>query len=405
MLDSRDLVIVGAGLVGLCAALAMQSPGRSITILEAGELDAKPGGGLNARSIALSLSSVKIFQALGIWSQIESAACAIETIHISSRGQFGVSRLRAKELQLDALGYVIENESLIGCLLDAVDNIDGVDLQQGVNLKSLVPADRLSIQCDRKGRTLQYQAAMLLVADGAKSTTRDLLGIDNQLVEYGQFAMITNLEVSRAKPSMAFERFLDTGPLALLPLGENKYSCIWTLTPQMAEYFIDCPEQEFIGELQRQFGYRLGYIDHIGERHVFPIQRICAQQLYRGRSVLLGNSANSLHPVAGQSFNLALRDIAALYDVFAAQELGALSGNEFEALADKYQQLRKHEQQEVIRLGDGLIGLFSNNFPGLGPVRGLGLALLDVLPPLKAQVAMAGMGMAGTGSHMLRGRL
>jgi 2-octaprenyl-6-methoxyphenol hydroxylase len=401
----RDIAIIGGGLVGLCAALALQHSKRSITIIEAGNLEQVPAGGLNARSIALSASSVQIFRALGIWPQIEARAAPIRHIHISSRGRWGVTRLQAAEYQVDAMGYVIENQALGRCLLDAVEASGNIKLQQKAEFESIAQQATVSIGYRKNGRLQQLEARLALIADGALSPARAALGIGHQTIDYGQAVVISNVEVSKPKVDTAYERFTPQGPLAMLPLGGKRYACVWTLTPSQAAQACVQDEVEFGVALQDCFGFRLGLIEAVGKRFSIPIQRTRADALQCGRCLLVGNAANALHPVAGQSFNLSLRDIACLYELLSESSLVDLDANGFAALADEYEMLRLQEQRQVISYGDGLVTLFSNELPLFDHLRAAGLSLLDLVPALKAQAALAGMGMTFGGNRLLRGHL
>ena len=401
----RDIAIIGGGLVGLCAALVLQHAKRSVTIIEAANLEQVKAEGLNARSIALSASSVQIFRALGIWQQIEAQAAPIRQIHVSSRGRWGVTRLQATEYQLDALGYVIESQALGRCLLDAVEASSQIKLQQNAVFESITQDTTVNIAYRRNRRLTRLEAKLALIADGAHSPARAALGIGHQTIDYGQAVVISNVEVSKPKTDTAYERFTAQGPLAMLPLGGKRYACVWTLTPQLAAQACAQDDAEFGAALQDCFGFRLGLIERVGERFSIPIQRTRADALQSGRCLLVGNAANALHPVAGQSFNLALRDIACLYELLSDQSPADFDAGKFDALADEYEMLRLQEQRQVIRYGDGLVTLFSNELPLFDHLRAAGLGLLDLLPALKAQAALAGMGMTFGGNRLLRGHL
>ncbi len=211
--------------------------------------------------------------------------------------------------------------------------------------------------------------------------------------------------MSAAKADTAYERFTAQGPLAMLPLGGKRYACVWTQGQQQAAVSETLPDDEFIAALQDCFGYRLGRIERAGTRFSFPIQRTRAEALHAARCLLIGNAANALHPVAGQSFNLALRDVACLYELLFATDLATLTMEQAEAVGEAFQAERTPEQQQVIRYGDALVTLFSNQLPLFDQARAAGLGLLDVLPALKAQAAYSGMGMSFGGNRLLRGHL
>ena len=400
----RDIAIIGGGLVGLCAGLVLQHPDRRVSIVEAGNLEQSRSDGLNARSIALSASSVQIFRALGIWAKIEAQATPIRHIHVSSRGRWGVTRLQAGDYQLDALGYVIESHALGQCLLDAVDGSDNIKLEQNAGFESITQDAAVTIGYRKNKRRQKLQARLALIADGANSQARAALGIGHQSFDYGQAVVISNVEVSQPKVDTAYERFTPQGPLAMLPLGGKRYACVWTLAPEQASTVCIGDDAEFSAALQACFGFRLGLIERVGKRFSIPIQRTRADTLHCGRCLLIGNAANALHPVAGQSFNLSLRDIASLHELLCEHDLAEFD-DELRQVAQDYEMLRTEEQRRVIGYGDGLVTLFSNELPLFDHLRAAGLGLLDLVPALKTQAAFAGMGMTFGGNRLLRGRL
>lgn len=400
----RDIAIIGGGLVGLCAALVLQHPGRRVSIIEAGNLEQSRAGGLNARSIALAASSVQVFRALGIWSQIEARAAPIRHIHVSSRGHWGVTRLRAEDYRLDALGHVIENQALGRCLLDAVKDRDNITLEQNAEFESIDQGAAVTIGYRKNKGKQALKARLALIADGAHSPARAALGIGYESHDYGQAVVICNVEVGKPETDTAYERFTPQGPLAMLPLGGKRYACVWTLALDQASEVCNLDDTEFSAALQDCFGFRLGLIERIGERFSIPIQRTRAESLNSGRCLLIGNAANALHPVAGQSFNLSLRDIACLHELLCERPLADLD-DELSQLATDYGVLRADEQRRIIRYGDGLVTMFSNELPLLNVVRAASLGLLDLVPPLKTQAALTGMGMTFGGNRLLRGHL
>jgi 2-octaprenyl-6-methoxyphenol hydroxylase len=400
-----DIAIIGGGLVGLSAALALQNPGRLISVLESSTLLQREATGLNARSIALSYSSVQIFKALGLWQEIKKQSSPIKTIHISSRGRWGVTRLRASDYDLDAMGYVIESQKLTAILVERVRQSKLISLQTSAEFESLEISEQVKLQyrCDKKPRKLS--ASLVLIADGAQSSARSCLGIEHDRIDYEQAAIITNVEVSKPLPGAAYERFTDDGPLAMLPLGGSRYACVWTHNPASTEGLMQLDDRQFAESLQQGFGFRLGFIERVGQRYSFPLHRTKALELAKNRCLLIGNAANTLHPVAGQGLNLALRDVASLSHLLESQAVQTFDEQSIIRLLDEYDSLRTVEQRSVARLGDGLVSLYSNDLPVLKQIRAGALALLDIIPPVKTEVAMSGMGFGFTGNPMLRGRL
>ena len=401
----HDIAIIGGGPVGLCAALALRQALPRVAVIEAAELRRAEATGLNARSIALSWSSRQIFRALGIWSPIEQAAAPINHIHISARGRWGVTRLAAADYELDALGFVIESQALMRCLLDAVDADEGIELLEAAAFEAIDDGDPVQVSYRQQDDVHPLSARLALIADGAQSAARAALGIGHETLDYGQSVLICNVEIGGPRDGWAFERFTPQGPLAMLPLGGRRYACVWTLDPNGAEATAGLDDDAFCAALQEAFGYRLGIIERSGARFVLPIRRTRAETLHRGRCIVIGNAANALHPVAGQGFNLALRDVAWLYEALCDRTADGVDDTALDGLGAAFQALRDREQLRVIGYGDGLVSLFSNRLPLVDTARAAALGLLDLVPALKAQAALSGMGMAFGGNRLLRGRL
>jgi 2-octaprenyl-6-methoxyphenol hydroxylase len=399
-----DIAIVGGGLVGLCAALALQQPQRRVTVIEAGNFEAPSGAGLASRSIALSTSSVQILRALQLWPRLAPQAAAIRQIHVSARGRWGVTRLRASDYELDALGYVVENRDLTECLYQAVKASEHIELHQQAVFESIDQNAGVNVGYRHQAQSKSMAADLALIADGARSPARAALGIGHRDIDYAQTVVISNVEVDRPLEDTAYERFTTAGPLAMLPLGGKRYACVWTLKADMAEQLCAADDADFIAGLQDCFGYRLGVIERASQRFSLPLRRTRADALKLGSCLLLGNAANALHPVAGQSFNLSLRDIACLYELLCERAPDARASIDLERLGDAYARQRAREHRQVIGYGDGLVNLFSNDLPLLGHARAAGLALLDLLPALKTQAAFSGMGLTFGGNRLLRGR-
>lgn len=405
----ESIAIVGGGLIGLCAALALQhtsqQSGRNVSVIESSSLlpGEKDPTGLNTRSIALSYASVQIFKALDIWNEVKHLAAPIRTIHISSKGHWGVSRLKASDYELDALGYVIESQLLGNCLLEKINQSKTISLFSRSTFESIEVDENVQLSYKGPEGVNSLQADLVLIADGAQSKARESLGIEHETIDYAQSAIITNVCFDKPIAAAAYERFTESGPLAMLPLGHNRYACVWTCKPNAALELMELGDAEFIQSLQQCFGFRLGFIEQVGKRFSFPLQRTEAKSLTGNRSVVIGNAANALHPVAGQGFNLGLRDIASLQGLLAGQSIA--DSQSLSQLLTAYEQLRQSEQTQVIRLGDGLVSLFSNDLPVLNHLRSGALGLLDIMPALKSEVALSGMGLATGGNPMMRGHL
>ncbi len=402
-----DIVIAGGGMVGVSLALQLGAslPAQTrITLVESFELpdpDSDPLSryhpSFDVRSTALSYSSRQIYSRLGIWDRLEQRCAPIETIHVSTRGRFGSTVMSAADHQWEALGYVIENGWLGNVLVQALHDMGRVEL---IAPASVVDANfeedglRLSVE----GREEPLETDLLVVADGAGSVLRDRLGIAALEKPYEQCALVANVATAQPHAGCAFERFTDEGPLALLPLlpgpaGEQRSALVWTLPPERAQQLQDCPDAEFLASLQDRFGYRLGRLLQVGQRSAYPLALVQAQEQVRRHAVVMGNAAHALHPVAGQGFNLALRDIASLAAVLAeGLAQGDCVGDLH--LLDRYRARQAADQAQTIAFSDRVPGLFMQSDPLLGLGRDLALAGMDIFKPLKGAFVRHAAGMA-----------
>ncbi len=412
MSDQRDIVIAGGGMAGISLALQLAHSLPSsvrIALVENFPLPAAQSAGqyhpsFDARSTALSYSSQLIYQRLGLWPALEQHACPIETIHVSNRGRFGSTLMRAQDYGWPALGHVVENAWLGRCLAGALHEQAGqdaaaIEVISPARVDSARAADgRLELSIAGE-RAQVLRADLLVVADGANSGLRESLGMAASEKSYGQHALIANIASARPHNGCAFERFTRDGPLALLPLpgvsgAPRRSALVWTLDPAQCAHYRDCPENEFLDALQQRFGYRLGRLQQVGERHSYPLSLVRASEQVRQSVVVMGNAAHALHPVAGQGFNLALRDVAVLADTLAAA-MAAGEGVGDLAVLQRYEQAQREDQQRTISFSDYLPAVFSRTDPLLGLVRDLALSGLDVLPALKQRFVRRAAGVAG----------
>ncbi|MEE4145608.1 MAG: 2-octaprenyl-6-methoxyphenyl hydroxylase [Halieaceae bacterium] len=408
MKNYRDIVIAGGGMVGASLALQLAAilPSHiSICLvegfplpqpLEQGRLEYHPS--FDARSTALSYSSRLIYEKIDFWGELQKWLCPIESIHVSSRGRFGSSLLRADDYGWAALGYVVENAWLGNALIQALYRQNRVEIMSPARVQAATPDGsgmRLALE---GGPDPVIHTALLLVADGATSGLREQLGVTVREKPYNQHALIANVAFARPHSGCAYERFTDRGPLALLPLlasktGEHRSALVWSLPPDQAGRLQACSTDEFLQTLQDRFGYRLGRLLEVGERHCYPLALMQSSEQVRQAVVVMGNAAHALHPVAGQGFNLALRDVAELAAVLAGgvargQAVGDL------ALLQQYLRRQQSDQSRTIEFSDRLPGLFMESDPLLGLARDLALSGLDILPPLKREFVRHAAGVA-----------
>ena len=396
MAEQRDIVIAGGGMVGISLALELGRvlpAATRITLVEGFALpppadrvpDYHPS--FDARSTALGYGSQLIYRDMGLWPALQRWLCPITTIHVSSRGHFGSTLLRAADYGWQALGHVVENPWLGQALLHALREQGRVELLNPAKVVAATPVSGgVELALDGAAPS-RVQAALLVVADGADSGLRQRLGVSSSEKPYRQHALICNVATAQPHAGCAFERFTDEGPLALLPLlpaagAGNRSALVWTLPPERAEQLLACADSEFLAALQQRFGYRLGRLLQVGSRQSYPLAlRHCEEQVRSG-VVVMGNAAHALHPVAGQGFNLALRDIAALGRVLASAAAAGESPGALSVL-QRYREQQRADQRRTIQFSDRLPALFMHADPMLALARDLALSGLDWAAPLK----------------------
>ena len=385
-----NLAIVGGGLVGASLALALQAGARErgwkIVLIEPFAPGDTYQPSYDARSSALSFGARRIYERLGLWQQITQRAEPILHIQVSDRGRFGAARLSAIEEGVPALGYVVENAWLGQCLWQALD-------PEVISWR--VPAEVRSMQAVAGGYRLslsdetELECDLAVLADGGRSSLREQLGVSVHQRPYDQSALIANISPSEAHGGQAFERFTEHGPMALLPLPDNRCALVWTRTGDDTQRLAALDERGFLSELQDVFGYRLGRLCQVGARHVYPLALIEADEQVRSHLVVLGNAAHSLHPIAGQGFNLSLRDADALARTLleSDQAPGEL------ATLQRYRARQQLDQQLTVGFSDKVTRLFGSTASAVTTGRNLGLLGLDLLPPAKRWFARQAMGL------------
>jgi 2-octaprenyl-6-methoxyphenol hydroxylase len=369
-----DIVIVGGGPIGAAVAIALRDSRFTVLVLEARH-DA--GSSNDARTLAMSHGSRLILERLGIWPQIEPAT-PIESIHVSQRGGFGRTLLSAQEAGLPALGYVVRYAGLQQAFGRAVESTR-VTLFAGAEVTGMESTpDGVHIEFRRHGVPQSIAARLLIIADGGASAG---LRADAtvKVREYGHDAVVGLVETSQPHGGRAYERFTPDGPVALLPF-ENRYALVWTADPETADRLIALPAAEFLENLQQHFGDRAGRFVSVEARARFPLTLRYASDPVLLRAVMLGNAAQALHPIAGQGFNLGLRDAWELGEILLRH--GTSDPGSTECLSD-YRATRRPDRLRGIALTHSLVKIFSNDFIPLRAARGAALSLLELAPPAK----------------------
>lgn len=362
--EQVDVLIVGGGLTGAALMLALVGMGLRIRLVEAHGFNERISTNFDARTLALAPASMRILQMLGVWPQLLTHATPISSIHVSQTQRFG--RALMNYSADNPAGFVVEMQHINSTLHHLLE------------YKNIIaPATLVSLDCQSGRAVIKEQeaehtitAGLVVAADGARSTVRQLAGLPVNLKNYHQQAIVANIAINRSHHNRAWERFTATGAIALLPMSDNRLALVWALPPNDASQLMAMTDSDFLKQLQQAFGYRPGRFIKVGKRSMYPLQQAIMPKQTAWPLVFVGNAAHSLHPVAGQGFNLGLRDVAVLAQCINQYGLNA-------DMLSHYQAMREYDQTAIIHLTDGLIQAFTSSLPGLGMLRGLGLLAFD----------------------------
>lgn len=398
----QEVIIVGGGMVGLSLALMLAKAKIAVKLLEAiqypnyEDADLAPyHSSFDARNSALSRRSVQIYQELGLWDVLQQHATPILQVHITEQGSFGKARLLAEQEKVENFGQVIENAWLGRVLLTQVRQQPLIELIDGVQVTALTQdQDYAYIKALRGQQPLSLQAKLLIAADGRDSFCRQALGIGVDEHDYDQVAIVTTVQTSKPHQQVGFECFSPLGPLALLPLpGEYRRSVVWPVKKGTEQEWLgDDNDQHFLAALQQAYGDRAGKFQKTGKRFSYPLSQVLAEKQASGRVVLMGNAAHTIHPVAGQGFNLCMRDAYVLVRSLTEQLAKSSDIGEPRMLL-AYEAARLTDQQRVIKFCDSVVRGFSNQNPILKLIRNTGLLAFDVVPGIKPLIANYAMGL------------
>jgi 2-octaprenyl-6-methoxyphenol hydroxylase len=396
-----DVAIVGGGMVGASLAAALIGSGRRLILIESAPFGTAAQPSFDERTTALGNASRRIFEGLAVWDSIAPEAAAIRTIHVSEAGRFGFARLAAPEQGVEAFGYVVANRCIGAALWQRLRTAPDLTLQAPARVENLtVTAGGVRFTVvNASGSAVPVAARLLVAADGAHSQIRAAAGIGTEVVDYDQVAVVANISADRAHEGNAYERFTPAGPVAVLPRHDGGLAVIWACRPERAQALRVLAEDAYLAELQSQFGWRAGRFVRAGPRSAYPLRLTRATASVATRTVLIGNAAQALHPVAGQGFNLGLRDAAMLAEVIAgtAGDAGA------PAALRQFVDWRARDRRGVVRFTDGLIRLFGDSRPGAALLRNLGLLMFDLTPPAKSALARVSAGFGGPTPRLARG--
>jgi len=378
-----DIIIIGGGMVGGALAYTLSKGPWQIALI-----DATGPANEDTRLIALNEGSCCLFKNSGIWPDLAPYAAPIQQIHVSHQGHFGIARIEAHELGLDTLGHVVPASHINSALFTALHTAENIKLFCPATLKTLTQdADTVTISIDTAQGTEEYTANIVIGADGSHSTVRELLGISTQEIDYQQSALVTITQLARDHKNIAYERFQEEGAIAMLPLTGTQAATIWTASNTHIRHLMQLNDTEFLQQLQQQFGYRLGRLQQIGKRAIYPLYMQQAQQQKKQNVLLIGNAAHTLHPIAAQGLNLALYEVAMLTEYFLAQKSlkRCLQNLPFDYLQQNFR----------LSLSHGLTELFSKDLFPLNMARQAGMIGFDQCILLKKYFTSHAMGKSG----------
>jgi 2-octaprenyl-6-methoxyphenol hydroxylase len=399
---SCDVAIVGGGMVGASLALALAELPLDVVVIEAVQPEDGSQPSFDSRTIALSNGTRRIFAGLGVWDEVAREATPIRKIHVSDRGRFGSALIDAADQGVPALGYVAENRVIGRALWRRLRASARTRLEAPCRVTAVAPgAAHIALTLEGPAGSRTLDARLVVAADGAGSLVRQAVGVGAARWDYGQTAVISLVTPERYHDHVAYERFTPTGPLAVLPGPDGRVVVVWTLAPAEAERVLALADPGFLLELQARFGWRLGRLLAVGARHAYPLALTQAAAEHAPRTAIIGNAAQGLHPIAGQGFNLGLRDAVTLAEVLAEAAPGADPGSA-DVLA-RYAAWRQRDRHALIAFTDGLVRLFASPFGPVRAARGLGLVLFDLSPTAKSALSRLSLGFAGRLPRLARG--
>jgi len=391
MTQRHDVVIVGGGLVGASLAIALDRQGIDVGLVEAAPATAMPPV-FDQRNLSFAAATVNALTALGVMQKLRAAAGPIQRIHISRQGDFGRVRLEAADYGRDSFGQVVVARDFGEALEARLGELPHVTRYRPARFIALEEgaADTRRLRLAGDDGEWSLEARLLVAADGTRSQLREALGIGAREHDYGQTLFVARVRAEQAPDGTAYERFTATGPTALLPRGDRHFGAIHGVPTEAAAAVAALDEAAWLARLQAAFGWRIGRFLASGERSAYPISRVVAERLIAPRAVLMGNAAQTIHPIGAQGFNLGLRDALTL-----AELLGQGGDPGADGVLRAYADRRGEDRGRTLAFSDGLARLTANPAPLLRPLRSLGLAAVDVSSTLQAYLVGGAMGFRG----------
>ena len=403
MQDNYDVVIVGAGMVGASLACALAPTKLSIALIEPVEISDDKQPSYDDRGLSLSPSSKRILEHIGVWEEINKHVTPIKKIHVSNQKKFGFTHFSASDAEVSELGHIVIARSLGNALHKKIKKLKNVELLCPTRLKSFSKSNsKFYLKVLSSEGCNIVHTKLLVGADGSHSMVRGLAGIKTKKYDFKQTSIVANVTTEKSNHSTAYERFTSHGPIAFLPIGENRSVLVFTTHTDEVKRYLDMSDEKFSKVIENEFGRRLGKIQEIGKRCSYPIFFIEAVQQFQDNLILLGNSAHTIHPNAAQGFNLGLRDVAGLTEcIYSALENKLSIDNK--NILNSYIELRNSDQQQIIKFTNSLVTSFYHNSSLYTPITNTIMLFIDCIPEFKSLFLKRAMGLAGYQPRLVRG--
>ena len=402
MQHDYDVAIVGGGMVGASFACAIASTNLSIALIETSVLEEDRQPSYDERGISLSPSSKHILEHFGVWNEIYAHVTPIKEIHVSNQKKFGFTRLTASESNLSELGHVVIAQSMGKALHKKIKQFENIEILCPVKLENFIKQDSgITLELSTSNGTKMIDTKLLVGADGSNSKVRELSGIEVKKSDYKQTAIVSNITTQKPNHSVAYERFTSHGPIALLPIDDNRSVLVFTAHSDKANDYLNMLDDEYIKVIENEFGRRLGKICKIEKRRGYPIFYIEARKQFEKNLVLLGNAAHTIHPNAAQGFNLGLRDAVGLAECITDGLEKKLTIDDVSIL-EKYIKLRSPDQKSIIEFCNGIANCFYNESFLYHSFSNFAMILIDCIPELKSTLLKKAMGVSGHQPRLVR---
>lgn len=394
-----DVIIAGAGLVGSALALGLAQAGIRVAVVDPLPKEAQLNADFDGRVSAIAIASTRILDAIGVWEHAKAHAEPIFDIRVLDGDSSLYVHFDHREVGTEPFGYMLENQRLRSALFVALSSQDGATFIAGDSVESYVVEGACVKAQLASGTTLE--GSLIVAADGRLSSLRSQTGLPHRVVEYGQTAIVCTVAHSNPHHGVALERFLPSGPFAVLPMTQQRSCIVWTEKTEYAPHILALSDEQFNEELAKRMGAYWGTPEVVGKRHAYPLRLMFAKEMVAERFALIGDAAHGIHPIAGQGVNLGYRDVAAMVELLGKHHALGLDIGESDIL-ERYARWRRGDSVSMTAFTDILDRLFSNDIPGIRLARRLGLGIVNRTPMLKKRLMMRAMGVAGNVPEMLR---